>query len=448
MSIKPNISFILTPYKDETVIVNHDAGGGVGLRNPRGVKVFPPISYLYAINQLRELGYGVNFLDANVLGLSHQEIVKKLQNSSDDVIILCGSLTTIYHDIDLIRMMKQKMPNNFYIYAGTISHIFADELLKEGVSAVLSGDIEATIVDAVRDVASGQIVGLRRARLSSYDLDALPFPAWDQIDISQYTSYVILASRGCSLACPHCPYFAYQRSRFTPRSIEAVVKEMELLYEVYQADYFLFRDPCFTCDMERVKLLVSELRKREIGIKWGIETRVEYLTKELIDDMAQVGLHHIRMGIESVDEEILLHAGRLNLTGSAKEYLTQAKNVISWSRDAGVYTVCFFMVGFPEETRDTILGIKDFVDQTNPDIALVRYITPYPGTPYAKRVKDENLLINNDFSFYGTRDYPVARTRHLSLDELRDLKIFLADYLDSRNNRELAMELWNYKINA
>jgi len=457
MTIKPNIkfvitpykdnvviiNFVITPYKDNVVIINHDAGGGVGLRNPRGVKVFPPISYLYAISQLSELGYHVELLDANVLGLSHQDIVKELNSPSlsATVIILCGSLTTVEYDIDLLQMLRQKMPDNYYVYAGTISHFFANELLDAGVSAVLSGDIEATITDVIPEITSGKIVGLRRAYLSPLELDGLPSPAWDEIDISQYTSYVILSSRGCSLACPHCPYFAYQRSRFTPRSVESVLKEIEMLYKVYQADYFLFRDPCFTCDMERVRFMVSEMNKQKIDIKWGIETRIEYLTQELLEDMAQAGLHHVRMGIEAVDEKILHNAGRLKLTGSVEKYLSQAKQVISWCRDASVYSVCFFMVGFPEDTEDTIMTIQDFVDEANPDIALVRYITPYPGTTYARRVKKEHLLVDEDFCLYGSRDYPVAKTKHLSLNELHHLKTYLANYLKSRNNRELAMEL-------
>lgn len=235
------VKFVITPYGDDSVIINHDAGGGVGVRNPRGVRVFPPLSYLYAISQLTRLGHDVDLLDANVSGLTHQDIVSgfEILGSPATVVVLCGSLTTVQHDIELLRKLRQRMPGNSYVYAGTISHLFAEELLDAGGVGILSGDIEASVAGAIEDLCSGKVVGLRRAYLSQGELDELPLPAWEKIEISDYTSYVILSSRGCSLGCPHCPYFAYQRSEFTPRAVESVMKEMEALYEKYRPGYFL-----------------------------------------------------------------------------------------------------------------------------------------------------------------------------------------------------------------
>lgn len=188
--------------------------------------------------------------------------------------------------------------------------------------------------------------------------------------------------------------------------------------------------------------------EQNIKMKWGIETRIEYLTRDLIGRMARAGLHHVRMGIEAVDEQVLRDAGRLRLTNSVETYLSQARRAIEWCRDAGVYSVCFFMAGFPEDTQESIGSIRDFVDEANPDIALVKYIMPYPGTAYARTVRKAHLLLDQDFRHYGSRDYPVAKTKHLSLDELHESKTRLAEYLASRNNRSLALDLWNYQTES
>lgn len=234
------------------------------------------------------------------------------------------------------------------------------------------------------------------------------------------------------MGCPHCPYFAFQNSSIIFRPVEDVIAEMKFLETEKNADYVLFRDPCFTFNKDRVLNFLKQYDEAGLTMKWAVETRIELLDRELIGEMAKRNCSHIRMGVESADENILADAKRLNLLHDAKQYLQRAVDVVKWCKEFGVNTMQFYMIGFSGDNHQTIQKLKEFVDLADPDIAALNYIVPYPGTLYRKVVNDLGLIEIEDPTFYGSKDVPVARTLYLSSQELQNEKEKLENYFEFR----------------
>ena len=73
------------------------------------------------------------------------------------------------------------------------------------------------------------------------------------------------------------------------RSVKNVVDELEYLYKTYGGKYYTFCDDAFTVDMARTEQLCEEIKKRDLHIQWNMGTRVDKVTKELLQKMKDAG---------------------------------------------------------------------------------------------------------------------------------------------------------------
>lgn len=425
-----NVKIIILPSEQGTTM-NHNVAGGVGCKNNgEYVKVAPPLNCLYIVSILKRENYEVELIDANV----DKSNIRKVDFSEIECIyVLYGSLPTLKLDVQMINEIRKINTVSKIIYINAIAGYFKEKLKQENINCIISGDAELSILNAIQEEQNVQTYYNRY--LDKNTIDNIPYPDWSIANIPYYNSFTIKASTGCSLGCPHCPYYKYQNNIFIPRDTANVLKEIKWLYEEYRIDYFLFRDPCFTYNMTRTKELVKGIKELNLPIEWGCETRIEFLNKSLIKQMKKAGCHNIRMGVEAVSPDILKRAGRLNILKTSEEYLRCAHNIVDICKNEKIYTIQFYMIGFPEETKESIKAIKQYVDTSDPDIALVNFIVPYPGTQYFNELDKKGLIKINDYSQYGSKDVPVSASYILSIEELLNEKRILENYFKNRNRQ-------------
>ncbi|MBU0754321.1 MAG: radical SAM protein, partial [Planctomycetes bacterium] len=248
------------------------------------------------------------------------------------------------------------------------------------------------------------------------DLDALPFPARHLLPNELYNMpdmekpfTTVQSSRGCPLNCSYCGYTLSQGLKWRGRSAENVVEEVSEVYKKYGVRSVVFRDPLFSYKMDRVAEICDLLVTRKIEVKWQCETAIRYLDRDLLLQMGRAGCVSVSLGVESVDPEIQKNysKGKLKSTDHARE-ITRA------CREAGIRTRIFFMLGFPEDTRDTIRDTVEFACELDPDSVQFTAVTPYPGTRLHERLKDTCNISYEDLWGYK----PVGICRNLSNREL------------------------------
>jgi radical SAM superfamily enzyme YgiQ (UPF0313 family) len=201
--------------------------------------------------------------------------------------------------------------------------------------------------------------------------------------------------------------------KYRMRSPQKVVDELEFLYKKYGQDQYTFYDDAFTVSQERTREICDEIMKRGLKIKWDCETRVDMVTKELLQKMKAAGCIAIWYGVEAGSKKVIEAMGK----GIS---LTQTMNAFKWANEAGLMTVASMILGFPGETRETAMESIKLLSQIKSDEIGVYIATPYPGTPMHDYVKKMGWIKITDFNKYDTAT-PIFETPTMTMDELREL---------------------------
>ena len=160
----------------------------------------------------------------------------------------------------------------------------------------------------------------------------------------------MLTSRGCPFGCHYCPYPVGQGLPWRFRSPGNVVDEIEHLVKDLGIQYILFRDPMFSLRLSRVVEICKEIQRRRLVFKWKCETRPDYLDEPTVRAMAAAGCEGINFGVESSEVAIQAGVGRKPIS---QEVIISR---VALCREVGIKTFCFFIIGLPGDTVDTILG--------------------------------------------------------------------------------------------
>jgi len=221
------------------------------------------------------------------------------------------------------------------------------------------------------------------------DLNALPFPTWDQFQIEKFRYQIVtnrgitlpmLGSRGCPYTCNYCPYLV--NSKYRTRTTENVVSEIEFLTRRYGIRGISFRDPNLTFDLARAMEFGELLLSRNLDIRWGMEARTDRLTPELLLLLHRSGLRSVEVGVESANDRTL----RGNLRKAIPK--THQERIIHECHRLGIRVIANYTFGLP---NDTVEGIHDtirYAKRLNTFAIQFTVTTPYPGTQLYDNVKD------------------------------------------------------------
>lgn len=330
-----------------------------------------------------------------------------------DLVIIPSSMVDYKYEIywaDKIR--KKGIKVGFF---GPFSSVLPD-LFLEHADFVISGEPE----EATMRIADGMLPsGLIKSNPVK-DLDSLPFPKWDIFDVSSY-SYApalkerpflpILSSRGCSFSCNYCPYLVYYAYR--ERSPGNVLQEIDNLVDRFKIKAMLFRDPLFSLNKNRTRQIAEGLIRRNYGIRWACETRLDLLDEAYIDLLYESGLRVINVGIESSDHNVLEKASRKAIPKSHQE------KIIDYCEKKGIRVTVFYILGLPDDTEETILKTMEYAKKLNTHVAQFFILTPFPGTRYFETIKAE--LVESDWEKFDCYT-PVIRHKSISSQRLLQLK--------------------------
>ena len=220
----------------------------------------------------------------------------------------------------------------------------------------------------------------------------------------------ILTSRGCDMACAFCSQRMFWREDWRCRKPEKVIEEMAHLIDTYQISFFTLIDAYPTKHRDRWELFLDLLIERKFGVHLLIETRVEDIIRDadILHKYREAGIIHIYIGAESADKDTL------NSLNKGTDF-EQNKQALDLCREAGIITEASFMIGFPNETWDSIQNNIDSAIYLNPDIAVFPVVTPMPFTPIHAEMKDRIRVW--DYSQYNLVT-PIIEPFEMTMDEI------------------------------
>jgi radical SAM superfamily enzyme YgiQ (UPF0313 family) len=273
------------------------------------------------------------------------------------------------------------------------------ELFVDHCDFILNGEPEA----GVMRLAQGIIPSGITVSEAINDLDSLPFPRWDLVTEDRSRKfgikwssrpvgggYPLLASRGCPEFCTYCPHRIL--AGYRARSIKNIVDEIERLCDQVREPYVIFRDPLFSEQRDRCIELCDEIERRGLKITFEAETRLDRLDIELLDRLHAAGFRAMSFGVESLDPATLKKSGRRPIPQEHQ------RKIIAHCRKLGIVTAGFYVLGFLQDTWDSIAATIDYSIDLGSTFAQFKILTPYPGTPMFKQL--EPLLTETDWEKY------------------------------------------------
>jgi anaerobic magnesium-protoporphyrin IX monomethyl ester cyclase len=248
----------------------------------------------------------------------------------------------------------------------------------------------------------------RRAGIK--DLDSLPFPAWDLLDMEAYLAawgqldswkpgvrgVNLMASRGCPYECSFCQPVLDEMfgKKLRARSPENVVAEIVELHRRYGIGGFWFTDDTFTTNRKWVTRFCELLRATGLELAWGCTTRANLIAPELMKTMADAGLKKVGIGMESATERIREGMYKKGVTQEAITHTVQV------AHDHGVHTLLFLMLGAPGETRREMLATIEMATSLPATEASFSLFVPIPGTDLWERMRAEGWEMSSDYTDY------------------------------------------------
>jgi len=215
------------------------------------------------------------------------------------------------------------------------------------------------------------------------DLDAIPFPAWDLVDISHYRqiwherhgyySMNMVTTHGCPFHCDWCAKPIWGQ-RYNARGPENVAAELRWLKETFAPDHIWFVDDIMGLKPGWVERFAGLVEEYDARVTFKILNRVDLLLRgNTIPALKRAGARTVWVGAESGSQKIL----------DAMEKGTKVEQIYEASRrlhDVGIEVGFFLEFGYPGETRDDIEQTLQMVRDCRPDDIGMSVSYPLPGT--------------------------------------------------------------------
>ncbi len=376
----------------------------------RAAKPYPPLGTLIALAAARARGHEVALHDAQFAS-SASDLRAPLERFRPDVLVIydddfnwltkmCLSVmeTQALAMIDLGRERGCRV-----VVHGSDASDHRARFLDAGADAVLLGDGELTLLELLDALERGRPVDANRGlawseggrvrdsgrRPTPPDLDVLPSPAWDALDLAPYASMWrgrhglfslnLVSSRGCPYGCNWCakPLFGRQYFVHSPARLADEIARVRAL----GAGHVWFGDDIFGLTAEWAGGLAEAVLARGVRTPFMAQTRADLMVKdELRRGLVRAGLHTAWLGAESGSQKILDAMDK----GLRVE---ETREAVAKLRADGVRVGLFLQYGYLGETRADIDLTLRLLDDALPDEIGVSVSYPLPGTPFFEQVK-------------------------------------------------------------
>src|SRR5437016_11176606 len=227
--------------------------------------------------------------------------------------------TALRLGVTVARRVRAANPACHIAFYGLYATLNASHLLAGIADSVMSGEIEAALVDLVRKLEreSGATAPAQPLRV----LAKLEFPAPSRSNPPSLKQYARLeregrfelvgyveASRGCKHLCRHCPIPPVYGGRFFVVPVETVQADIRQLVSA-GARHITFGDPDFLNGPRHALTVARALHAEFPHVTFDITAKVEHLLARRGDlpELAALGCLFIVSAVESLSDTVLAH---------------------------------------------------------------------------------------------------------------------------------------------
>jgi radical SAM superfamily enzyme YgiQ (UPF0313 family) len=307
-----------------------------------------------------------------------------------------------FHVSGTISMLKERDPD-------------VQRAEKMGVS-LFAGEAEGRLGEVLKDAASGRLEPLYNFMNDLPNLEgaAIPLLPAERILRTAGANTSFDAGRGCPYQCSFCTIINVQgrkSRRRSPDDIERIVRAniAQGIHRFFITDDNFARNKDWEAILDRL-ITLREVEKLEMNFIIQVDTLCHRLPN-FIEKCARAGVKRVFIGLENINPANLLGAKKQQ--NKITEY---RKMLLAW-KEARVLTYCGYILGFPNDTPESIIHDIRVIQKELPvDLLEFFYLTPLPGSEDHKKLHEAGAWMDSDLNKYDL-NHAVAEHPNMSREE-------------------------------
>jgi len=372
----------------------------------------------------------------------------------------CVGMTACTLDIfgasDLAQKLKKEIPEVVTVLGGPHVTAVPVETMERfpDIDIGVIGEGELTIIDLLNSLEKNGMEGIlgiegvayrdgegkvviTRRRSFIMELDTLPLPAWDLLpDIRKHyfappwtmhsgRTATIITSRGCAFQCIYCDRKVFgNRMRF--HSAGYVMNMLRTMHFKYGIGHFRIADDNFISHKGRLREICNRILEEKLSITWSCLARVDSIDPDSLSLMKKAGCWSVAFGVETGSQKI-------HEIEKKRVTLEKIAHAVKITREAGIKTISFNIIGHPLETIETIKATISFNKKIKVDDFKTQFMVPFPGTELYQ-VAEKYGAFDRDWKRMSVFREPIFIPHGLTKEDLIkwNKKAFWSFYLQPR----------------
>lgn len=390
--------------------------------------------------------------DYALYGATFAKIKANIRGFNPDIVgISVPFYTQAPNAVALSRLCKEVNPRITVVFGGADPSVRFEQYIKdESCDFCVSGEGEKAFREFVKGYPSLSVLrsieGLAykiddkiefKPRKPMDNLDEIPFPAYELINIKDYlnhpylyrnrsrihkNSITMITSRGCPLNCIFCSIKLHMGSEYRAHSAEYVIRHLRYCIDKLGITNFHFEDDNISLDNKRFIRILNGILENKLNIRWDLPNgvRIDSLDYDILKKMKQAGCRELFLAVESGNQGVLNNVIR---KGTSLDYCLI---IAQYCRKLRMKANAFYVIGFPKETIDNIRETFSFALRLLRHcdvIPIILYSVPLPGTElYDICLKEgyitKDFFKNNLYAENKIHGEPCFSTKDFTREEI------------------------------
>ena len=297
----------------------------------------------------------------------------------------------------------------------------ADEFRKRGVPVVMGGPhatlapyealehVDAVVIGEAENIWAGLLDDFERGELKEVyrgvdnkpTMESNPHPAWHLIPTTNYVFFGVEATRGCPFDCNFCSIKQIYGPDFRVRTPEDVIEEIKNApnNQIFFTDDNLIGNKPFAKDLFA--------KMKGLNVSWGCQMSINVaFMPEMLQSMKDAGCMFIFIGLETLDKEAVV---AMNKPVNRMNYYKAIENI----QGLGMHVIGSFIVGSDNDTPETFVELRDFVQESKLSWVMVNVMNSPPGTEFLRMMEEQG---RNVVYSYDELDGAHATVKHPTME--------------------------------
>lgn len=356
---------------------------------------------LLALSGTLSKEHRISVLDANVLGLSKKDALRRIKRFNPDAVVSLVGAAVLENDFGFLDNIKNSLGCKIYGSGDALffkprevmqRYPFLDGALLDFTSDSILNLLKGR-KKAVKDIVYRDGSKVIFAKKSGTKTFSYPMPRHELFPLNKYRmpfskyrrTSTVLSNFGCLFNCSFC---ACGNVPYKERSVDEFIEELRYVDSLVKEAYF--RDLTFGPSKKRIKEICTKIIKEKIDLVWSCEARIDTVDEECLRLMKKAGCYLIMLGVESANQKTLKRTSK-NITTD------QTKKVFDSCRKIGIGTLAFMIIGFPWDTKESIQRTIKFSKEINPDYVSFNLFVYRLGTKEREKLISQGKR-EDDFS--------------------------------------------------